>query len=135
MSARPDGWTWALGAFGLVNLLNGAWMIFDPSGWYTGIPAAVPDFGPLNHHFVRDIGATYVTVGVALLWAARSREARAFAVGLVMVFYALHAAGHVYDTASGRVGAEHWWIDFPAIYLPVFLLLPAWAALAARNRR
>ncbi|MGH7857417.1 MAG: hypothetical protein ACREQY_08810 [Candidatus Binatia bacterium] len=128
-----DGWIWGLGFVGLVNVLNGFWMIFAPAGWYTGIPAAVPDFGPFNAHFVRDIGAAYVTVGAALLWAAFSASSRAACVGLATIFYALHAAAHVYDTLSGHVGPEHWAIDFPAIYLPVLLLVPAWIVLARRG--
>lgn len=128
-----DAWTWVLGLFGLGNVVNGLWMLLDAPGWFVGIPAAVPDFGPLNEHFVRDVGAAYLTVGVALAWAAFVPAARGLAVGATTVFYGLHALGHVYDTASGRVGPEHWWIDFPAIYLPVLLLVPLWIALARRG--
>jgi hypothetical protein len=119
----PDGWTYILGIFGLGNIANGAWMLVDPAGWYTNLPAAVPDFGPLNEHFVRDIGAAYVTAGIGLCWGAFDRRVRVAAVGLVTVFYALHALGHVYDTASGRVGPEHWSIDALPIYLPAVVLV------------
>ena len=108
-------------------------MLLDPSGWYVGIPAAVPDFGPLNEHFVRDVGAAYVTVGAVLAWAAFAPAARALAVGVTILFYGLHALGHVYDTATGRVGPEHWWIDFPAIYLPLILLVPLWIVFLRRH--
>jgi hypothetical protein len=125
MAARfaPDAWTYILGIFGLGNIANGAWMLVDPAGWYTNLPAAVPDFGPLNEHFVRDIGGAYVMVGIGLCWAAFDLRVRVPAVGLVTVFYALHALGHVYDTASGRVGPEHWLIDALPIYLPVVVLV------------
>jgi hypothetical protein len=119
----PDSWTYILGLFGLGNLANGAWMLMDPAGWYTNLPAAVPDFGPLNEHFVRDIGGAYVMVGVGLCWAAFDQRVRVPAVGLVTVFYALHALGHVYDTANGRVGPEHWLIDLLPIYLPAVVLV------------
>ncbi len=47
-------------------------MLADPAGWFVGLPAAVPDSGPLNEHFVRDIGATFTMLGVGMLWARRS---------------------------------------------------------------
>ena len=79
MPTRPaanDPWTWffLIGALG--NLANGAWMLADPAGWYTTHPAAVPDFGPLNEHFVRDIGSTFTMLGIGLLWAAFQTSVR-----------------------------------------------------------
>ena len=57
-------WTVILALAGLGNLANGLWMLADPVGWYREIPAAVPDFGPLNEHFVRDIGSAFAAQGV-----------------------------------------------------------------------
>lgn len=128
--AVRDNWTYVLGLFALGNVANGAWMLLDASGWYTDIPAAVPDFGPLNEHFVRDIGAAYLTVGVGLGWAAFAPRVRVLAVGLATVFYGLHAVGHVYDTLTGRVGVEHWMIDLFPIYVPAVVLLVMLRALA-----
>ena len=62
-------WTWVFLISGLGNLANGFWMLARPAHWYATLPAAVPDFGPLNEHFVRDIGATFTMLGIALLWA------------------------------------------------------------------
>ena len=69
-SERGDPWFWALGLFGLANLANSAWMLVAPAHWYANLPAAVPDTGPLNLHFVRDIGSTFAVLGAALLAAA-----------------------------------------------------------------
>src|SRR4029077_17484094 len=69
--SSPSGsWGAVLGIAGLLNLANAAWMLADPEGWYHGLPAGVPHTGPLNEHFVRDIGAAFTVMGVALLWAA-----------------------------------------------------------------
>jgi hypothetical protein len=121
-AARRDAWYWVLVAAALGNLVNGAWMLADPPGWYSGIPAAVPDFGPLNEHFVRDIGAAFVVQGVALAWAAFVPAWRLALVVPVALFYVLHAVVHVYDTARGLAGPAHWAIDFPAVYLPALLM-------------
>ena len=67
------------------------WMLADPAGWYAGLPAAVPDFGPLNEHFVRDIGATFTMLGIALALGGR-RSRRGACRSLVLVDALLRAA-------------------------------------------
>ena len=127
---QGDRWAWGLGLLALVNFANGLWMLADPHLWYTDLPAAVPDFGPYNEHFVRDIGAAFLAFGVALVWAARRPAARLPLVAVTTCFYALHAAGHVYDTLRGVVDADHWWTDLPGVYLPAILLVILTALLA-----
>ncbi len=130
MSTARDGWTWVLGLFACGNLGNGIWMLADAAGWYTGLPAGVPDFGPLNEHFVRDIGAAYVMMGIGLAWAAAVPAVRFPVVALTTVFYVLHALGHAYDTLGGTVGSEHWRIDFFPIYVPAGVLVVMTRVLA-----
>src|SRR5206468_6155856 len=89
---------WVLGLF---NVANGLWMLAAPAGWYEHLPAGVPDTGPLNLHFVRDIGAAFTTAGVALLAAAPAPERRRPVLLAVTLFYVLHAIIHVADIASG----------------------------------
>src|SRR5262245_31960655 len=55
--------------FALVLAATGLHMLIDPAGWY-GIVPGVPDTGPLNPHFVRDIGCAYLMSGVAFAWLA-----------------------------------------------------------------
>jgi hypothetical protein len=132
-TAPRDGWTWLLGFFALGNIANGLWMLADAAGWYVGLPAAVPDFGPLNEHFIRDIGAAYATLGIGLAWAAVAPAVRLPVLLLVTMFYGLHALGHVYDTAAGTVGPEHWRIDFFPIYVPAVVLVALTVRLARRG--
>jgi hypothetical protein len=131
--SSPSGsWAAVLGITGLLNLGNAAWMLADPPGWYHGLPAAVPHTGPLNEHFVRDIGAAFAVMGVALLWAAARPAARVPLVTMVTLFYVLHAAIHVLDTLRGLLPASHWSIDFPGVYLPALILVGMTAALVRR---
>lgn len=122
-SPSADPWTWIFLLSGLGNLANGLWMLADPAHWYATLPAAVPDFGPLNEHFVRDLGATFTTLGAALLWGAARAGVRVPVLVLVTLFHATHALVHVWDTRRGLVGPEHWGIDFPAVYLPTIVLV------------
>lgn len=126
---QRDRWFWILSSFAIGNLLNGIWMLVDPPGWYWGLPAGIPDTGPLNEHFIRDLGSTFSVMGVAAAVAAVRPRLRFASVAAVTLFYAMHAGVHVTDTLAGRLSAEHWRIDFPGVYLPVFALLGVLFAL------
>ena len=131
--ATRDVWTWVLVALGISNLANAAWMLSSPGGWFSGLPAAVPDFGPLNEHFVRDIGSAFLTCGVALIWAGFVPRWRVPLVAPVTLFFVLHALAHVFDTTRGLVGPAHWLIDVPGVYLPA-LIMVALLSVVARGR-
>ena len=126
--AAPDAAGWALATLGAVTALNAAWMLIHPETWFRDLPAAVPDFGPYNAHFVRDIGCAFGTVALALLWAWRAPALRVPLTTLAAAFLGAHALLHVYDTARGYVDASHWWIDLPGVYLPAAISVAlAWA--------
>lgn len=122
-ASMRDTWTIVLGFFAVGSLANGAWMLADPAGWYTTLPAAVPDTGPLNVHFIRDIGGAFVVMGVGLVVAALRPALRLPMVLVTALFYWLHALIHVTDTMAGRLPSSHWAIDFPGVYLPAILLV------------
>lgn len=125
-----DGWTVVLAIAALGNLANGAWMLASPHDWYWYLPAAVPDTGPLNEHFVRDLGAAFTVMSAALGVAAFYPRLRVSLVGMVTLFYVMHAGIHVYDTARGLLPASHWTVDLPGVYFPALLTLAIVAALA-----
>ena len=122
-----------LGVIAAVATANGLWMLGAPQHWYHNVPAGVPDYGPFNAHFVRDIGIAFVTVGAALGWAAVHSAARYELIGVAALFALLHAVLHVFDTARGHVAAEHWLLDLPGVYLPAIALL--WAMWVLRRAR
>lgn len=115
---------------GLMNMANGVWMLLAPAHWYAHLPAAVPDTGPFNAHFVRDIGAAFTTIGVAFCVAAQRPAYRRAALAGATGFFVLHAVVHVTDMLSGRLHHDHWLIDFPGVFLPAIILLvlclPIW---------
>ncbi len=125
MTRRLDGWGWLLLVMGVGSIANALWMLAGPMHWYRELPAAVPDTGPFNPHFVRDIGCAFLTVGVAQVWAAFDARARRPLVAMAALFFAAHALLHIYDTAVGNLPHGHWWLDFPGVYLPALLLAAA----------
>lgn len=78
---------------------NGVYMFVDPPGWYAMVPG-VPDTGPLNIHFVRDIGIAYFTAGAGLAWSALGAGWRASA--LAALFIGGHALLHAGETVLGH---------------------------------
>jgi len=107
---------------GALNLGNGAWMLLAPESWYLNLPAGVPDTGPLNAHFVRDIGAAFLTMGGALIVAAWRERVRRGVLLATATFYGLHALVHVNDIVRGDLGHDHWKVDLPGVFLPAIVL-------------
>lgn len=112
-------------AVGLMLVANGVHMLFAPLPWYDAVPG-VPATGPFNPHFVRDIGAAYLTAGLGALWFGwRPREGwPALAAGAL--FLTFHAAIHVYDAACGADA----WTDVQRDFVGVYLLAAVPLALA-----
>jgi hypothetical protein len=86
-------------------------MLFGPEAWYQWV-RTVPHTGPLNVHFVRDIGCAYLaSAGGVLFFAVRPDSGRpAATVGIA--FLTLHGLVHVWDTLTGRATLEHLASDF-----------------------
>lgn len=96
---------------------NGILMVADPPAWYASVPG-VADTGPLNLHFVRDIGFAYLTAGSALVWGAFGGGWKVSATGTM--FLALHATLHALERVSGH---QHDGLtgDLIGIHLPTAL--------------
>jgi len=78
---------------------NGVYMFIDPPGWYDAVPG-VHETGPINLHFIRDIGIAYFTAGAALAWSAYGAGWRASA--LAALFLGGHALLHAGETIMGH---------------------------------
>ena len=116
---------WILG-IGLA--INGLAMLGWPLAWYGTIPG-VPETGPFNPHFVRDIGCASLVSGVALIWLTRRPQARP-AAQAAAAFLGLHALVHFWDTLAGREHLHNFAADIPSVILPA--LLAIWIAWPRR---
>ena len=108
--------------------VNGLFMLGMPDAWYALYPG-VAETGPLNPHFVRDIGAAYLVSGGALLIFAIDARARMAALAGA-AFLGLHALVHLADLALGRESLAHLLVDLPAIFAPALIAL--WLAWPRR---
>ena len=91
--------------------------------WYVHIPAGVPDTGPLNKHFVHDIGVVFVILGAGAWWCA-SHLAQSWPVHLgITAFLVGHALVHVVEISVGLLPESHWLIDAPLTFGPALVQL------------
>ena len=108
---------------GAVNIGNGFWMLFFAENWYFNLPAGIEDTGPLNTHFVHDIGLVYCIVGLGAFYSStRINNCRAVHIG-VLLFIVGHALIHVVEISIGLLPPSHWMIDFPLLFVPALLIL------------
>src|SRR5262245_36148617 len=113
-------------ALGLLLTGNGFLMLVDPAGWYAMVPG-VPETGPFNPHFVRDIGAAYLVTGVGI--AALGLDPRAGPVALAgALFLTLHALVHIADAMAGS-HADHVFAELAGVYAPAAIAL--WLVLSS----
>jgi len=106
---------------GVACAANGVFMLLAPAAWYHAAPG-VPETGPLNQHFVRDIGCAFLVTGVSLVWFALDVRARAAAMAGA-AFLALHALVHVADAMAGREALFRAVLDVPTVYLSALIAL------------
>jgi hypothetical protein len=110
--------------------LNGLNMLFNPVGWYQSIPSVVHT-GPLNQHFVRDIGCAYLTASLALGLAAWRLANFWPGVLTALAFVGLHGLVHVWETIEGLPASEHMGVvDNLGVYGPpiVLVLIILWVS-------
>ncbi|GGX56340.1 hypothetical protein GCM10007385_26300 [Tateyamaria omphalii] len=110
---------WIVGIY-LVGL--GILMWTQPQLWYSNTPGVAP-MRPFNMHFVRDFALVFGTSGLAVLYAARSRNHDVLIVGLSWL--ALHALYHLVTWANRGFA-----FDLVAFVNLLGIQLPVWTCLA-----
>jgi hypothetical protein len=123
VSKTPDRWIIVCIIFASINILNGLWMLITPEHWYYNLPAGVPVYGPLNYHFIRDIGCIFFLLGVGLIFAGFHLPYRLPLFTMNTAFYFLHMLVHIHEVVSGRVRLSMFWVDLPGVYTPAIISL------------
>ncbi len=102
---------------GLLALANGVFMTAAPESWYWLVPG-VPDRGPFNQHFVRDIGFIYLLIGAAFVIGAVYQRHQ-FQLWLMPTAWLFcHAVFHVWEVLVGICGPQSLIEDFAGVTLP-----------------
>jgi hypothetical protein len=117
---------------GLVYATTGVAMLVAPRWFFDTIGT----FPPFNRHYLGDLGAFTLPIGVALLWAVRDDRYRPGAVLVALLASAIHLLNHVFDAVVGSV-PERGWSDVPllAIILVVLAAVVYWPKLVRIRSR
>ncbi len=104
---------------GIGFIALGVWAMVDPRSFFD----ALATFEPYNQHFLQDIGAFQIGLGVVLLLAGVPRRSDGLTVALVGVGVgaALHTVSHVVGRDLGGTPAR----DIPLFAAMAVLLLAA----------
>lgn len=132
-----------MAALAALYLWWGAWAWWKLKQFFTTFPgfghhwtAAYP---PYNEHLLKDLGATFLTLGFILVVGAavRSRAARLLALFAVLVFNALHLQFHAAN--RGHMPSVEFQLSLLALtlgaFVPVALLVVDWLAHRAKVSR
>jgi hypothetical protein len=109
---------------GVLSTVNGVAMLLRPEHWYWNTPG-VADTGPLNTHFVRDVGSMYLLSGLALIAMLHPRAPR-MTLGLAALgWHGSHALVHIGETVTACRPPQTLIADAPAVIAPTLLLILA----------
>ena len=110
---------------GLGNVVAGLALLFAPQWFF----ATIAPFDPFNRHFLGDIGAFSLPIGVGLLYAAYSPGKHFPLLVLGLWASAIHAINHLYDDVIVERSLEHFLRDGLPIALAALALAWAWWGL------
>ena len=107
---------------GVLMLANGTFMVLAPEAWYWAIPG-VPDRGPFNQHFIRDVGFIYLPMGALFGYGAIYAQHRFRLWLLPAAWLFCHALFHVWEVVVGICGPESLLEDFAGVTLPALIAI------------
>jgi hypothetical protein len=106
--------------------INGALMLMAPEVWYRLVPG-VSGTGPLNVHFVKDIGCAYLVAAASFFWLRHDPRTAWPAAFASSAFLTMHALIHVGDAVFFGHGLHHWKVELPGIFLvPAVAMYLSW---------
>jgi hypothetical protein len=110
---------WMAAVLAIFTIGNGLAMLFASSFWWAITPG-VQDTGPINPHFVQDVGAAFVASGAAL--AARAWQPAYWPAAVAgAAFLIIHASIHLVLMIAGH--DQHAAADLAMVVLPAGLAL------------
>lgn len=104
----------------IIYLANGLLMLAAPNLWYQITPG-VADTGPINIHFIRDIGLAFVGASgsALLLFSARYKQFAAIAASVI--FIGGHGIFHLFEFTHTQPTGLEIMRDMAIIVIPAIL--------------
>ena len=108
---------------GLNYVLTGLALLVAPTWFFENIGA----FGPFNRHYLGDLGAFLLPMGIGLVVAARQPRQHYVLIAVVAAGNIIHASNHIYDAILGQEDLAHWLSDtIPLVFFAVVFMLVFW---------
>lgn len=118
-------------ALGTLTVVLGVWAMVMPMSF----AAIIAPFAPYNAHYLHDVGAFQLAIGVSLLLAARQSDGLLVALGGYVVGGACHTLAHVIDRDRGGNPTDAPLLGVMVVLALVALVLRAWMLKRAAFRR
>jgi predicted anti-sigma-YlaC factor YlaD len=117
---------------GVLTVLTALLSLFASEFFYN----TVADYAPFNRHFLGDIGAFSMALGVGLLLAARDPYKHPLIIGAAALGNLLHVLNHAYDDLFvERLTTQHWLTNtIPLLVATVMLVIAYWNVSRASQR-
>ncbi len=108
---------------GLNYVLTGLALLVAPTWFFENIGP----FGLFNRHYLGDLGAFLLPMGIGLLVAARQPRQQLLLIAVVAAGNIIHASNHIYDAILGQEALAHWLSDtIPLVFFAVIFMLVFW---------
>jgi hypothetical protein len=109
---------------GIYHVATGVLALVDAHAFFDQIGR----YGVENDHYIGDVGAFYLGIGIALLVAAQRPGWRIPLLALGALWYGFHALNHAFDVGEARSDARG---AFDTVALAIGALVSAYLAWAA----
>jgi hypothetical protein len=118
---------------GVLTILTGLLLLFAPEFFYS----AVADYPPFNRHFLGDIGAFTLALGIGLLLAAREPYKHPLIIGAAALGNLVHVLNHAYDDLFvERLTTQHWLTNtIPLLIATAMLVIAYWNVSQANKAK
>ncbi len=108
---------------GLNYVLDGLALLVAPTWFFENIGT----FGSFNRHYLGDLGAFLLPLGIGLLVAARKPRQHYVLIAVVAAGNIIHASNHIYDAIMGQEDLAHWLSDtVPLVFFAAIFMLVFW---------
>jgi hypothetical protein len=103
---------------GLINVITALLQIFAPAWFFQNIG----NFPPYNRHYVGDLGAFILPLGLGLIYAARHPRKNILLIWVVFGGSLFHLVNHIYDAIIDQASLLDWLLTPGSLLLVVLLL-------------
>jgi hypothetical protein len=118
---------------GIFHGANGLTMLVAPDYWYASVPG-VTATGPMNHHFLTDIGLAFIASAIGLLMALRTGRTAATLALAGATWPALHGLFHLWEWIADGIPANPQQIVSDAVAVMAVSFAGFWLAWVWAHR-